>query len=163
MRNRPRQKPAPSKVARKTLKALREFGEMFQQILELSHDGIFVVQDGRVRECNGFLDVQGGYLREEVLGTFFASFFHRKSMTAVESLCNRSPAKPIFASLPNMLLISKNGRSLKVGLKAQACLFSGESAILVLLSRSPENLAQRRWDAIPDAHLLLEEHPLSLS
>lgn len=136
---------------------------MLQQVLDLSSEGIFVVQDGRVRECNGFLDVQGGYLREEVLETLFASFFHRKSMAAVESLCHRSPSRPIFASLPDLVLIRKNGRSLKVGLKAQACRFAGESAVLFILSRAPETPAQRRWDAIPDAHLLFEEEPVGLS
>lgn len=158
-RGSPRQKPAPPKTGRRSPKAFRELGEIFQQVLDLSADGVFVVQEGRVRDCNAFLDVQGGYLREEVLETLFASFFHRKSMAAVESLCKRSPAQPIFASLPDLLLVSKNGRSLKVGLKAQACRFSGESAVLFVLSRSPEKPAKRIWDAIPDAHLLLEEQP----
>jgi hypothetical protein len=160
---RARQKAAPRKTGRKAMNPHQEMGEMFHQVLELSSEGIFVIQNGRVRQCNGFLDAAGGYLPEEVHETVFASFFHQKSVPAVDSLCTRCPSKPFYASLPNMVLMSKNGRRVKVVLKAQACLYAGKPAVLVVLSRARGEKGPGALDDLAEAQLLLEEDPLGVA
>jgi PAS domain S-box-containing protein len=132
---------------------------MFDLLMAMSSEGIFVVQKGRIRECNAFLRRLGGYRREEVLDTLFASYFNHESMAAVESICEAPAAGAEPVCVPEAFLVRKNGERLRVCVKAQPSVFSGAPAVLVVVSEAPERSTPGPWDAIPEGHLLLEEMP----
>jgi PAS domain S-box-containing protein len=132
---------------------------MFDQLMAMSSEGIFVLQQGRIRECNGYLRRRGGYRRDEVLDTLFASYFNHQSMAAVESICEAPAAGEEPVCVPEAFLVRKNGERFKVCVKARPSVFAGAPVVLVVVSEPPEHSNAGLWDAIADGHLLLEEMP----
>lgn len=145
---------APAKSPR-TL--LEERSEMLGRLLDMSSEGIFIVQNGRVKECNHFLATRAGYAMDEIEGTCFASFFDRESIPAVEAVCGQMTPDHEMMSLPNAVLVCKNGKNLEVHLKAGGCLFGGEPAVLVTLSNLDVQASDDSWGADLDCLFVSEE------
>jgi PAS domain S-box-containing protein len=103
-----------------------------RRAFELSPDGMFLVEGGRIRVGNRFLSEWGGYRGEEVDGTCFASFFDPQSMAAVETLCCATGAGGSSAEIA-AVLVRKDGGRFAVGLKAEGCRFDGRSCVLVVV------------------------------
>jgi PAS domain S-box-containing protein len=103
-----------------------------RRAFELSRDGMFLVEGGRIRVGNRFLSEWGGYRGEEIDGTCFASFFAPQSMAAVEALCGATGpgGSPTEAAA---VLVRKDGGRFAVGLKAEGCRFDGRSCVLVVV------------------------------
>ena len=128
-----------------------------RRALELSRDGMFLVEGGRILLGNRFLSNWGGYRSEEVDGTCFASFFDPLSAAAVEALCRRvavgSPQPEIAA-----VLIRKDGGRVAVGLTAEGCRFDGQPCALVLVEpRDRAACEAARWEADAEAWFAPEE------
>ncbi|MBI5579778.1 MAG: PAS domain-containing protein [Deltaproteobacteria bacterium] len=119
----------------KGFSAFQEQDRLLQGWLAVSEEGIFVVQDGRIKECNHFLARLGGYLQDEVLDTVFASFFDGNSIAAVESACGGEFPGTRCGSAQTVSLVCKNGQRVNVQLKVQPCVFSEKPAMLAVLSR----------------------------
>ena len=132
------------------------------RILNMSPEGVFVVQNGRVKECNHFLATQTGYAMEEIAGTCFASFFDRESIPAVEAACGEIALGRGMISLPHAVLVCKDGKSLEVRLKACACRFGGKPAVRVTLIALGKQAVDDSWDADLDGFFVSEETPLPL-
>jgi PAS domain-containing protein len=131
---------------------------MFAALLALATDGIFVVQQGTIRECNDFLEARAGYRRAEVLETLFASFFDPASAAAVESLCRgRAVRRPAAAARLEVRLVAKNGRRLKGSLRTRGCRFGGRPAVLVVFSPAEKPPPPAIWEALPEAAWFPEE------
>lgn len=141
---------------------LEERSEMLGRLLDMSSEGIFIVQNGRVRECNRFLAMRAGYAMDEIEGTCFASFFDRESIPAVEAVCGQITLGCEMTSLPKAMLVCKNGKSLEVQLKAGACRFGGEPAVLVTLSDPDVQASEDSWSADLDCLFVSEETPSTL-
>ena len=150
---------APVSPARALIK---ERSEMPGRILDMSSEGIFVVQNGRVKECNHFLATRAGYAMDEIEGTSFASFFDRESIPAVEAICGQTQSGREMMSLPHAVIVRKNGKSLEVQLQACACRFGGKPAVRVTLSALSNPAANDSWDAELDGFFVSEETPLLL-
>ena len=118
------------------LSAFQEHDGILQSWLAVSEEGIFIVQDGRIKECNRFLARLGGYLQDEVLDTVFASFFDDTSIPAVESACGVESPGTRCASAQEVSLVCKNGQRVNVQLKVQPCVFGEKPALLAVLSRA---------------------------
>jgi hypothetical protein len=136
---------------------------MLRRVLEITSDGIFLVQDGRVRECNGFMAVRGGYRPDEVLDTCFASFFHRDSVPAVEAVCDGISPEHDLMTLPKAVLMCKNGRGMDVRLKACRCRLEGKAAVLVALNAAAVSAAPSPPDPDLDGLMISEEAAVGLS
>ena len=117
------------------LSAFQEHDGILQSWLAVSEEGIFIVQDGRIKECNRFLARLGGYLQDEVLDTVFVSFFDDTSIPAVESACGGKFPGTRCASAQKVSLVCKNGQRVNVQLKVQPCVFGEKPALLAVLSR----------------------------
>lgn len=115
--------------------AFQEHGRLLQGRPAVSEEGIFVIQDGRIKECNHFLARLGGYLQDEVLDTVFASFFDGNSISDVESACGGRFPGIRCAAVQNVSLLCKNGQRVDVQLKVQPCVFDEKPAMLAVLSR----------------------------
>jgi PAS domain S-box-containing protein len=121
------------------LPAFQEHDGILQGWLAVSEEGIFIVQDGRIKECNRFLARLGGYLQDEVLDTVFVSFFDDTSIPAVESACGGKFSGTRCASAQKVSLVCKNGQRVNVQLKVQPCVFGEKPAMLAVLSRVLES------------------------
>jgi len=141
---------------------MKERNEMLGRLWEMSSEGIFVVRNGRVRECNHFLAARAGYAMDEVEGTCFASFFDRESIPAVEAACGEIALGRGMVSLPQVVLVRKDGKSLEAQMKACACRFGGKPAVLVTLSVMDRQISDDSWEADLDGFFVSEETPLPL-
>jgi PAS domain S-box-containing protein len=117
------------------LSAFQEHDGILQSWLAVSEEGIFIVQDGRIKECNRFMARLGGYLQDEVLDTVFVSFFDDTSIPAVESACGGEFPGTRCTSVQKVSLVCKNGQRVNVQLKVQPCVFGEKPAMLAVLSR----------------------------
>lgn len=117
------------------LSALQEHDGILQGWLAVSEEGIFIVQDGRIKECNRFMARLGGYLQDEVLDTVFVSFFDDTSIPVVESACGGEFPGTRCTSVQKVSLVCKNGQRVNVQLKVQPCVFGEKPAMLAVLSR----------------------------
>jgi hypothetical protein len=117
------------------LSALQEHDGILQGWLAVSEEGIFIVQDGRIKECNRFMARLGGYLQDEVLDTVFVSFFDDTSIPVVESACGGEFPGTRCTSVQKVSLVCKNRQRVNVQLKVQPCVFGEKPAMLAVLSR----------------------------
>jgi hypothetical protein len=128
-----------------------------RRAFELSQDGMFLVEGGRIRIGNRFLSEWGGYRGEEVDDTCFASFFDPHSTAAVEALCHITGDGSPPIEIP-AVLVCKNGGQLAVGLKAEGCRFDGRSCVLVVME--PRDRVRRDaggWDGDVEGYFASEE------
>jgi PAS domain S-box-containing protein len=162
---RPSRKKEPRQVAapvRPPRARLAERSEMLGRLWEMSSEGVFVIQNGRVKECNHFLAERSGYAMDEVEETCFASFFDRESIPAVEAACGQITLGRGTVSLPQVVLVCKDGKNLDVQLKACACRFGGKPAVLVTLNPLDSRTSDDSWEADLDGFFVSEETPLPL-
>lgn len=104
---------------------------------ESSPQGLFIVQYGRVKRSNRFLTKRCGYRPEEVMDTFFASFFHPESIPRVESICEgRGACGQNAMAVSKAVLVCKDGRTCEVRLQASRCRFLGQPSVLVAVSEA---------------------------
>jgi PAS domain S-box-containing protein len=141
---------------------IEERSEMLGRLWEMSSEGIFVVQNGRVKACNHFLAAQAGYAMDEVEGTCFASFFDRESIPTVEAACGEIALGRGPVSLPQVVLVCKDGKSLEVQMKACACGFGGKPAVLVTLNPLDSRASEESWEADLDGFFVSEKTPFTL-
>jgi PAS domain S-box-containing protein len=155
----PRQAEKPVSRPRALMK---ERSEILGRLWEMSSEGIFVVRNGRVRECNHFLAARAGYAMDEVEGTCFASFFDRGSIPAVEAACGQIALGRGMVSLPQVVLVCKNGKRLEVQMKACACRFGGKPAALVALIPMDRQISDDSWEADLESFFVSEKTPFTL-
>lgn len=132
------------------------------RLLNRASEGVLVVRNGRVEECNHFLTAQAGYAMDEIEGTCLASFFDRVSIPAVEAVCSQIASGSGTMSLPGALLVCKNGKNINVRLEARPCRFRGEPAVRVTLSSLSSEASDDAWDADLDGFFVSEETPFTL-
>jgi len=122
-----------------------------RRALELSRDGMFLVEEGRIRIGNRFLSDWGGYRGEEVEGTCLASFFDPQSEAAVEAVCRAAATggpQPEIAAV----MVRKDGGRIAVGLKAEGLRFDGRPCAMVLVEPRERTACETaRWDADAEA------------
>jgi PAS domain S-box-containing protein len=89
---------------------LEDSRKKYDLLLELSNDGILIVQDGKISECNDLMAQMCGFTVEEILDTDVASFFQLEDMTLFESLYEQLIGDPNAVEIHEVVLICKNGR-----------------------------------------------------
>lgn len=116
-----------------------------QNLLSLSAKGVFLIQGGRIVECNRFLLEKAGYAIEEVIDSIFASFFDAESIEKIESELADATCPAPERSDFSARLVCKNGDVFNVRVESQACIIGGESAHLVVLSESGQPAPAAEW------------------
>jgi PAS domain S-box-containing protein len=89
--------------------SLIESEEKFRLLLELTTNGVFVVQNGKIKEVNYCLAKMCGYGLEELTDTCFASFFRAEDIGLVETLCGDAIETKNAAESLEATLVCKNG------------------------------------------------------
>ena len=125
-----------------------EHRELPDRLAEISTDGIFFIQNERVRVCNAFLSVMAGYGMDEVEGTCFASFFDPDSIPTIDAVCRQPWPLHRMESVFKAILCCKNGDRLDVQLKAAGCRFDGKPAVLVTMSLLGNRVSASARDAV---------------
>jgi len=108
----------------------KESDQKYRLLLELSEDGIIIVQNGVIRESNYSLAKMCGYDLEEVVDTCFASYFHSKDMAAVELLGEVSLKDPNAVETLKATLVCKSAYQLQVEITAARCTIRQKPAII---------------------------------
>ncbi len=161
-------KPRGLKKSAKTCRAVE--GKLFrgctaarEKLLVTPAEGVFVVQEGVIRRCNLFLSEICGYRPEEVTETLFASFFDADTIPTVESAVQNAAAGE-FPMVPGEArLVAKDGRRMKVRLTAQPCTYSGQPAIVFVLTEALGGCEQESARESMDQWFASEEEELPLS
>jgi PAS domain S-box-containing protein len=107
--------------------------QKYESLLELCHDGVLIVQDGKIKESNHVMAKMCGYALEEVLDTEFASFFHPEDVELVEKIYTRviGNAKPI--EIRETALMGKSGIRMVAGITAGRFFYNREPAVLFMV------------------------------
>lgn len=148
------------------LSETRRFGgctDALEKWLVAPTQGVFVVQKGVIRRCNLFLSEMCGYRPEEVTDTLFASFFDAAAIPTVESAVRNAAAGKSPAQPEEARLVAKDGRRMTVRLTAQACIFSGQPATVVVLVGAPAALRPEPDTDSPEGWFSSEKEELPLS
>jgi PAS domain S-box-containing protein len=118
--------------------SLKDSQEKYNLLLELSNDGILIVQDGKIRESNDLMAQMCGYAVEEILDTDFASFFQPEDMALFEFLYDHLIGDPSAVEVHEMVLICKNGRKLNVEIAAGRFIYKKDPAILLIVKHTTD-------------------------
>ena len=129
--------------------------EKHDLLLELSNDGILIVQNGKIREINDLMAQMCGYSVEEVLDTDFASFFQAEDMMLFESLYEHLIADPNAVEVHEVVLMCKNGHKLNVEITAGRFVYKKNPAILLVIKDTTDHInaqkaleKSRQWASI---------------
>ncbi|MCU0602295.1 MAG: hypothetical protein MUC33_06510 [Desulfobacterales bacterium] len=110
-----------------------EWARLLQRPPNRSAEGLFLIQQGSILECDRFLSEKAGYAAEEVVGSLFASFFDSQSMGRVESAMAESACPGVGPTEFNACLVCKNGDAFAVRVTSEPCRVAGKPARFVVL------------------------------
>jgi PAS domain S-box-containing protein len=113
--------------------AIRESQLKYEFLLDLCHDGILIVQDGKIRESNLLMAKMCGYAVEEVLDTDFASFFHPDEMKWAESTYTRVIDDANSIEIHETALMGKNGIKIFAEVTAGQFIYNQKPAVLFMV------------------------------
>jgi PAS domain S-box-containing protein len=123
---------------------LEDSRKKYDLLLELSNDGILIVQDGKISECNDLMAQMCGFTVEEILDTDVASFFQLEDMTLFESLYEQLIGDPNAVEIHEVVLICKNGRKLNVEITAGRFVYKKDPAILLIIRDTTDHINARK-------------------
>lgn len=118
--------------------------EKYDLLLELSNDGILIIQDGKIREINDLMAQMCGYSVEEVLDTDFASFFQPEDITLFGSLYEHLIGDPNAVEVHEVVLICKKGHKLNVEITAGRFVYKKDPAILLIIKDTTDHINAQR-------------------
>jgi PAS domain S-box-containing protein len=110
-----------------------ESQQKYEFLLELCHDGILIVQDGKIKESNHLMAKMCGYAAEEILDTEFASFFQPDDMARIEKICAKAIQDTNSIEIHEATLMCKNGIKLFAELSAGHFVYNQQPAILFIV------------------------------
>ena len=110
-----------------------ESQQKYEFLLELSHDGILIVQDGKIRESNHLMAKMCGYTVEEVLDTELASFLHPEDMQWVERIYARVIDDANAIEIHETAFMCKNGVKIFAEVAAGQFVYNQQPAVLLMV------------------------------
>jgi len=123
--------------------ALREGNERYHLLMELTGDGIVIVQNGVIEESNACMPKLCGGSPEELVGTPFAGYFHPDDIPAVKTLLDSSKKKYSDPRVLEATLVNLNDRQLKIEITAAACTLRQKAATLLIIKDISDRLTAR--------------------
>ena len=121
-------------------KELSDIVDRFQSLTAISNDCIVIVQQGQIKEANQAVTTMCGYSLDEIIDSHFAGFFQTDDISNVEAFCSGIGNQGIKASSQKATLVCKNGKRLKVEIRAAGCNHKGKPAALILVKDISDRL-----------------------
>jgi PAS domain S-box-containing protein len=121
----------------------KEVNERYRLMMDLSGDGIMVVQDGIIKESNSSMVRLCGCHPESMLDSAIAEFFPFDENPEIEALAGSIGSKANKVPTQTATLVCKTGRRLKVEIKAAGCAFEKKPAILWVIRDISDRLTAR--------------------
>ncbi len=112
---------------------LIESEEKFRLLMELTTDGVLVVQDGKIKEVNYYLAKMCGYTIDEVLDTDLASYFHSDNIETIETIYEKPLRDDNSLAVHELTLMCKNGHKIDVEVIAGRFIFQNKPSNLLVL------------------------------
>jgi len=113
--------------------ALNAQDKKFRLVMKNTRDGILLVQNDTIKECNRGIAQMSGYRLEELVDTCFASYFHPDDISAVEAMGRRPRQNPAAVQELEATLMRKDGAQLTVEIISVPCAFQQQPAGLVMI------------------------------
>ena len=113
--------------------SLIESEEKFRLLMELSTDGVLVVQDGKIKEVNYYLAKMCGYTIDEVLDTDLASFFHADDIETIATIYEKPLIDDNALAVHDLTLMCKNGHRVEVEVIAGRFIFQNKPSNLLVV------------------------------
>ena len=126
---------------------LIESEEKFLLLMELTTDGVLVIQDGKIKEVNYYLAKMCGYTIDEVLDTDLASYFHSDNIETIETIYEKPLRDDNSLVVHELTLMCKNGHKIDVEVIAGRFIFQNKpSNLLVLRDISDRSKSESELD-----------------
>ncbi|MGD8471396.1 MAG: ATP-binding protein [Desulfobacteraceae bacterium] len=127
--------------------SLIESEEKFRLLMELTTDGVLVVQDGKIKEVNYYLAKMCGYTIDELLDTDLASFFHADNIETIETIYEKPLKDDNVLAVHDLTLMCKNGHRIEVEVIAGRFIFQNKpSNLLVVRDISDRSKSDRELE-----------------
>jgi len=111
----------------------KERGQNFHLLQHLIVEGVVVLQNGRIQECNQSMQAICGYSLEELSGMPIKNIFHPDSFSAIEQFGNQSICDNRIIKGHETVLICKDGHQANVEITTDFITFNEKPANLVVI------------------------------
>jgi PAS domain S-box-containing protein len=118
--------------------------ERHRLLLDLSGDGIIVVQNGVIKESNRSMAKMCGCHPESMLDSAIAEYFPFDENPDIQALAGSPGSKTKKPQTQSATLVCKTGQRLKVEIKATGCAFEKKPAILWVIRDISDRLTARK-------------------
>lgn len=125
-----RKKELEDIVARRT-DAIRESGEQYRTVVEMTHNGIAIVQSGLVIFRNIQFGGLLGYEEKEIVNRPLVQFVVPEKRAELEGILNRSTGENTQTGTCETLLRHKDGRNVHVGVSYGSITYRKQPALLM--------------------------------
>jgi PAS domain S-box-containing protein len=113
--------------------SLIESEEKFRLLMELSTDGVLVVQDGKIKEVNYYLAKMCGYTIDEIQDTDLASYFHPDDIDTIETIYEMPLKDENELAVHELTLMCKNGLQVDAEVIAGRFMFQNKPSNLLVI------------------------------
>jgi PAS domain S-box-containing protein len=128
-----RKKANNKKAAENTRANLNEFEAKYRLLMDLSVDGLIIVQDGLIKENNGSFARLCGLQQESILNTALGEYFPPNQNPALVTMLNGQENMTGTSQLQQATLVGGNGQLQKVEIVATGCEFQQKPACFLII------------------------------
>lgn len=114
-------------------RALKESEQKYRDVVELSNDGIAIIQNGNIKFINKYLSEIMGYGIEEITNTPFTEYFPPDELTQVADRYQRRMAGEDVESVYETKLIHKDGTIIPIEINVGIITYQDEPAELAFV------------------------------
>ncbi len=136
--------PTDKLCAESNVAALKEVNARYLLLMNLSPDGIIVVQDGIITECNKSMATLSGYRLDALGATSLTDYFPPDENPGVDSLLNIPENGSGAPQVRVATLACQNGQHLKVEITAAGCTLNRKPASLFIVRDISDRLTARK-------------------
>lgn len=136
--------PNDKQSAKTNLDPLKEANARYRLLMNLSADGVIIVQDGVVRESNLSMARLCGCLPESMRETALAEYFPPDDNPGVDVLSDLAVQGSSEPQVQAATLASENGERLEVEIRAAGCDFQQKPASLLIIRDISDRLTARK-------------------
>jgi PAS domain S-box-containing protein len=151
--------PNDNQPAESSLANLNEIDTRYRLLMDLSADGIVIVQDGVIKDFNRSMAKLCGCHPESMRDNALAEYFPTDEISGVKALIDMSDQGSNGPRFRAASLAGKNGQRLDVEISAVGCNFQQKPASLLIITDISDRLTAR--ESIEKAGKLDAIAPLS--